>query len=239
MRQGVGETVDVPGVWKRVADNEILVFLLLLPFGEVSRITDRLTNPLSDVEEIRLPGAALTFRIPVIIRIRQQRTIGVTHFRVIISKILNIARGIVDPWKRHALHVLQLRVPGVSRGAVVTVIAGTEVKLIDINIIERGVEVLLASTLQELSFDFGIINFSNRDRAELAETLVPDFAVEDDPAGINIGTVDMSEDSNIFRATAQGKGNSERITVRAGEESVFADELKRGSFFREASLLLT
>ena len=58
VRERTGEARSVPGIRQRVADKEVLVFLLRLPLREVGSVSaagNGLTNLLCDVKKIRLP----------------------------------------------------------------------------------------------------------------------------------------------------------------------------------------
>ena len=80
-----------------------------------------------------------------------------------VGKVLNIARIVVDPRQGYALHFVSERVPGIFGSAVVGIGRASEVKFVDVDIIESNVEVLLAAPLQKLRLDLGIINLRDSD----------------------------------------------------------------------------
>ena len=70
MRERTGEARSVPRIRQSVADKEILIFLLFLPFREVGSVPYLLADLAGDVNKIRLPRAAFAVCIPRIIRLR-------------------------------------------------------------------------------------------------------------------------------------------------------------------------
>ena len=59
---------------------------------------------------------------------------------------------------------------------------------------------------------------------------VRDFAIKDNLWFVDVGTIDVAEDSDIFGATTQRKSNGERIAVRTCERAIFSHELKGSTF---------
>ena len=172
MRQRTGEARSVPGIRERVADKEILVFLLFFPLREVSRVAYSLANLLRDVKKIRLPRAAPAVGVPRVVRVRLQRAVGITFLRVEVCEVLNIARIVVDPRQSHALHIVYEGVPRLIGRGVGGLCRRAKVKFVDEHIIESDVEVLLRAAFEELRLDLGIVDFGNGDRTELVEAFI-------------------------------------------------------------------
>lgn len=70
------------------------------------------------------------------------------------------------------------------------------------------------------------------DGAELVEAPVSYLAVEDNLLSHGIRTVDVTEDSDVFRATAKRKGNCEGVAVTARKHPVFRDIFKLVAFIQ-------
>ena len=98
---------------------------------------------------------------------------------------------------------------------------------IEIDIIEGGVEVLLTATFEELRLDFDFRNLRDGDGARLDEVAVADVAVKDDLFLFHVLTMQMPKDTDVLRTVLQRKGDGQRVAVRAREQVVLSDEVKR------------
>ena len=104
--------------------------------------------------------------------------------------------------------------------AEVEVVGVPKVKLVDIDLVKGLVKVLLRVSFEELSLGLSLGYFGNRDRAELIEAPVSNLTVEYNFLRHDIRTVDVAEDSDVFRATAKRKGDSEGVAVTARKQAV-------------------
>ena len=154
MRKRTSILGHVPCSGKRVADEQVLVFLLFLPLGEVVGVASIVTNLLCDVEQVRLPSEVACLLGPLVAAID------------IIGEVVGQAlRRVVPPRQRHRFELLCYRVPGLrrrERGRVGN-FGRAKRQFIDIDLVKGLVEVLLRPAFKELRLDLGIVDFGNGD----------------------------------------------------------------------------
>ena len=154
--------------------------------------------------------------------------------------VLNVSRIVVDPRQGHTFTARIFGVPGIGRSDAWLVGSGrcTEVKLIDIDLIEGLVKVLFRATFEELRLDLGFGYFSDCDWAELVEALVAYLAVEDNFLCGYIGPVDMAEDSDVFGTSAQRKSDCQGVAVTARKQAVLGNVLKGSPLFERGQFIV-
>ena len=86
-------------------------------------------------------------------------------------------------------------------------------QLIDIDVIKGRVIVRCRASFQELRLHLRVRDRHDRHRAVFMEVLVMYLTVQQLRVEVEILAVDMSEDSDVFRASLYRKGNRKRITV--------------------------
>ena len=217
VRQSPGELRHVPSVRERVAYEQIAVFLLFFPRRKIVGVAHSFANLLHDIEQIRLPRQPCRVVVPRI------RAIDV------LRAVLNVARSIIHPRQGDKREIVEAVIPGSHRSDCRSVNRSrrTEVKFVDVDVIEGRVEVHFRATFEELRFHFGLGDFRHDDRATKHECTVNDLTVENHLVCRHVGTVDVAEDGEVLRATTERKGDCERVAVRAAEKAVVGDVFKR------------